>query len=215
VSGSGTEQVARPRRALRIGLTGPIGCGKSTVARWLAARGAFAIDADVIAREVTAPGHEAHERILERWGEAVTAADGTVDRAALARIAFADPAELAALEGIVHPAVRLRILTLMGDADHAGVPVIVVEAIKLVEGGLATICDEVWLVTCPPEVQRERVLARGLPPDDAERRLAAQAGLAERLAPHATRTLDTSGPPEETAALARSMLRSALHLDEA
>ena len=215
MSGSGTDQVARPRRALRIGITGPIGCGKSTVAAWLAARGAYVIDADAEAREVTAPGHEAHDRIIERWGSAVTAPDGSLDRAALARIVFADPEQLAALEAIVHPAVRLRIVTRMGQADHAGVPVIVVEAIKLVEGGLAASCDEVWLVTCPPAIQRERLLARGMAPEDADRRLAAQAGLAARLAPHATRTLDTSGPPEETAATARAMLRAALGLESA
>ncbi len=215
MSGSGTDQVARPRRALRIGLTGPIGCGKSTVASWLRARGAFVIDADTVAREVTAPSHEAHERILERWGDAVTAADGSLDRAALARMVFGDPAELAALESIVHPAVRLRIMTRLGEADHAGVPVIVIEAIKLVEGGLAAICDEVWLVTCPPATQRERMLARGMTPEDADRRLAVQAGLAERLAPEATRILDTSATPEETAAAARAMLRAALGLETA
>jgi dephospho-CoA kinase len=181
-------------RTMRIGLTGPIGCGKSTVAGWLATRGAVVIDADEIAREVTAPGQPAHDTVIDHFGDAVRSADGTLDRAALARIVFADPAALAALEAIVHPAVRPLVLAAIESAVASAAPAVVIEAIKLVEGGLAELCDEVWLVTCDPRVQRERLLARGADPEDADRRMDAQRGLVERLRPAASRILDTTGP---------------------
>ncbi len=180
-------------RTVRIGITGPIGCGKSTVAGWLAARGAVAIDADAEARAVTAPGQPAHAAILERFGDAVRGPDGMLDRAALARLAFGEPAALQDLEAIVQPAVRPRILAAIATAEAAGVPAVVVEAIKLVEGGLAALCDEVWLVACTPEEQRARLAGRGVAADDAARRIRAQADSASRLAPVATRTLDTGG----------------------
>jgi dephospho-CoA kinase len=182
------------RRAVRIGLTGPIGCGKSTVAGWLATRGAVVVDADRIAREVTAPGQVAHDAVIDRFGDTVRAPDGSLDRAALARIVFADPAALAALEAIVHPAVRPLILAAIQTADASAAPAVVIEAIKLVEGGLAELCDDVWLVTCDPHAQRERLLARGADPEDADRRIDAQIGLAERLRSVASRVLDTTGP---------------------
>jgi len=178
---------------VRIGITGPIGCGKSTVAGWLAARGAVRIDADAVARAVVEPGEPALALVFVRFGEAVRAADGTLDRAALARIVFADPDSLDDLEAIVHPAVRPRVLAAIEAAETAGAPAVVVEAIKLVEGGLAALCDETWLVTCTPDEQRARLAGRGVAPDDAARRIAAQADMAMRLAPMVTRLLDTSG----------------------
>ena len=187
------EESAHRPRTVRIGLTGPIGCGKSTVAGWLATRGAEVVDADEIARAVTAPGQPAHDAVLARFGDPVRGPDGSLDRAALARLVFADPAALAELEAIVHPAVRPVILAAIEAGDAAAVPAVVIEAIKLVEGGLAELCDEIWLVTCDPRVQRERLLARGATPDDADRRIDAQAGLVERLRPAATRVLDTTG----------------------
>ena len=87
--------------------------------------------------------------------------DGSLDRTALGRIVFADPAALRDLEAIVHPAVRPRILAAIAAADEADADVVVIEAIKLVEGGLAELCDEVWLVTCEPEAQRERLVGSG------------------------------------------------------
>ena len=186
---------APTQRALRIGLTGPIGCGKSTVAGWLAERGAVVVDADRVAREVSELGGPAYAGIVEAFGPAILTPDGALDRAALARRVFADPAELRRLEAIVHPTVRPRILAAFSEADAAGAPAVVVEAIKLVEGGLAAHCDEVWLVRCGPAAQRVRLAARGVAPDDAERRLAAQGDLEARLAPAATRIVDTDGDP--------------------
>ncbi len=191
---------ARDTRTVRIGITGPIGCGKSQVVRWLADLGVAVVDADQEARAVTGPGHPVHAAILARFGDPVRAADGTLDRAELARLVFEDPDALAALESIVHPAVRPRIMAAMEAAEAAGAPAVAVEAIKLVEGGLADLCDEVWLVTCDPGVQRARLLDRGMPVADAERRMAAQAGLARRISPRATRVLETSGSPETTRA---------------
>ncbi len=195
---------------VRIGITGPIGCGKSQVVRWLAELGVAVVDADEVARAVTAPGHPAHDAVLHRFGPEVRAADGTLDRAALGRIVFADPDALRALEQIVHPAVRPRILAAMEAAEAAGAAAVAIEAIKLVEGGLASLCDEVWLVTCDPAVQRDRLVSRGMPEADADLRMAAQAGLSERLAPAATFVLDSSGSAARTRALVVAALGEAI-----
>ena len=193
-----------------IGLTGPIGCGKSTVAGWLAERGAMIIDADVIAREVVEPGEPALAAIVGAFGAGVRRADGSLDRAALAGIVFADVDARRRLEGIVRPAVRPRIEARIAAARAAGAPIVVLEAIGLVEGGYAPACDEVWLVTCQPDVQRERLLARGLTTQDAERRIGAQqaALLGMRLA--AARVLDTSGSLAEARARVHAALDEAL-----
>ena len=169
--------MARPRGTsaltVHIGLTGPIGCGKSTVASWLGERaGVVVIDADQVARDVLEPGQPALVAVIARFGSGLVGPGGSLDRAALGRIVFADPAALRDLE-----------------------------AIKLVEGGLAALCDEVWLVTCDPAVQRERVVGRGTEPADAERRIAAQGDLTERLRPAATRAIDTSGTLADTRAI--------------
>jgi len=196
---------------IRIGITGPIGCGKSTVAGWLGELGAAVIDADDVAREVTAEGTPAAEAIAAEFGTQILRADGSLDRAALGRIVFADADALARLEGIVHPAVRPVILERMEQAATDGALAVVVEAIKLVEGGLAALCDEVWLVTCDAGEQLERLLARGtIAADDAQARIAAQAGLAERLVPAATRVIDTSGPAAATAKLVEAAWFAAL-----
>lgn len=180
-------------RPVRIGLTGPIGCGKSTVAARLHERGAIVIDADQVAREVTAPGEPALAAIVGRFGAGVLAPDGSLDRAALGRRVFDDPDELRALEAITHPAIRPRLLLALDAAAGTAAPAVVLEAIRLVEGGYADLLDEVWLVTCDDAAQRTRLTERGLAPDEVDRRLARQAGLVDRVRPVATRTLDTSG----------------------
>ena len=180
-----------------IGLTGPIGCGKSTVAGMLAELGGVVIDADALVREVTAPGQPTLEAIHARFGEAVFRPPGLLDRAALAAIVFDDASALRDLEAIVHPAVRVLVEARLEQARRDGEPFVVVEAIKLVEGGLAERCHEVWLIDCPVEVQRQRLALRGMEAADIERRLATQGrDLAERLAPHADRRIDTSGSRE-------------------
>jgi dephospho-CoA kinase len=180
-----------------IGLTGPIGCGKSTVAAMLADLGGTTIDADALVRDVTAPGQAALGAIRERFGADVFEPAGALDRAALARVVFADQAALGDLEAIVHPGVRRLIEERLRQARRDGDPFVVLEAIKLVEGGLAARCHEVWLIDCGVAAQRARLAGRGMDEIDIERRLATQGpDLAERLAPHAHRRIDTSGSME-------------------
>jgi dephospho-CoA kinase len=168
---------------LVIGLTGPIGCGKSTIAAILGELGGTVIDADRLARDVTAHGEPALALIRERFGDVVFASDGTFDRQRMAGLAFSDPVAMADLERIIHPFVRELVNRKLADASAEGVPFVSLEAIKLVEGRLADRCDEVWLVDCSPATRRERLLGRGADPADADRRLAAQGDdLTNRLA---------------------------------
>jgi dephospho-CoA kinase len=180
-------------RTLKIGVTGPIGCGKSTILSWLAARGALVIDADQVARDVTAPGSTVVAEIVKAFGPGVAGPGGGLDRAALAALAFGDSEQMRRLEGITHPVVRQRILATIRDAEAAGAPIVALEAIRLVEAGYPAILDEVWLVVCDSAAQRERLAARGLAPVDASVRIAAQAGLADHARSVVTRVIDTSG----------------------
>jgi dephospho-CoA kinase len=194
-------------RAIRIGITGPIGCGKSTIAGWLGERpGVVVVDADRVARDVLDRGEPALDAVIKRFGTSLLRADGSLDRAALGRLVFADPDALRDLEAIVHPAVRPRILGVIADADAAGARAVIIEAIKLIEGGLASFCDEVWLVTCDREAQRERLEGRGSPAADAKQRIAAQGDIVDRLRATANRTIDTSGSPS----VIRSLVLAAL-----
>ncbi len=195
---------------VRIGLTGPIGCGKSTVAERLRRRGATVIDADRLARDVTAPGQPTLKAIVDRFGAEVLADDGSLDRAALGRRVFDDPVELRALEAITHPAIRPRVMAALEAADTSGTEAVVLEAIRLVEGGYGDVLDEVWLIVCDPDVQRTRLERRGLASDEAERRIERQLGLVERVRPVATRIIDTTGSRAETKARVDAALVAAL-----
>jgi dephospho-CoA kinase len=155
-----------------IGLTGNIASGKSAVAQMLAELGAELIDADAVARDTLAPGTEETAQVVQRFGPDVILADGSIDRPALGRIVFGDPKALADLEAIVHPATRRRILE---QAVSSAAPVVVIEAIKLLEGPLVDHCDAVWVVTAPREVRIDRLIReRGMSPEDAARRVDAQ-----------------------------------------
>lgn len=178
-----------------IGLTGNIGCGKSAVAGMLRRLGADFVDADTIVHELLAAGTPVTAQVVRRFGEAVLKPDGAVDRPALARIVFADPRALRDLERITHPAVRKVI-------DHrlatSTAPVVVIEAIKLLESGLHLLCDQVWVVTCPEETQVERLVAsRGMLREDALRRIRAQPPQAEKVA-RADVVIDNGGDLEQT-----------------
>jgi dephospho-CoA kinase len=204
------DWVTRPDRPFLIGLTGPIGCGKSTVAGILERLGGFRIDADVVARAATDPGEPALSEIGTRFGAGVVTPDGILDRAALARIVFSDASALADLEAIVHPHVRARVRDLLESEAATSAPFVVVEAIKLVEGGLARACDEVWLVACDPATQRERLAGRGADLDDIERRISAQGDVVARLTPAATRVVSTEGTIEELRVRVEEALAEAL-----
>jgi dephospho-CoA kinase len=151
-------------------------------------------------------GEPALDAVIKRFGTSLLRADGSLDRAALGRLVFADPDALRDLEAIVHPAVRPGIIGVIADADAAGARAVIIEAIKLVEGGLAAVCDEVWLVTCDREAQRERLEGRGSPAADAKQRIAAQGDIVDRLRATANRTIDTSGSPS----VIRSLVLAAL-----
>jgi dephospho-CoA kinase len=184
---------------ITIGITGPIGCGKSTVARWLGEQPrVVVIDADHEARLVLAPGTRQVEAVYERFGSSLRRSNGELDRAALGRIVFADEDALTALESIVHPAVRPRILARIDGAAKGAADAVIIEAIKLVEGGLADLCDEVWLVTCDPSSQLTRLVGRGNDEPDAAARIRTQGDIVERLRPRATRVIDTSADSATT-----------------
>lgn len=218
----GAERRADPPRTgsagapLLIGLTGPIGCGKSTVARMLADLGGTIIDADQLARRATEHGAPALSQIRERFGDHVFTPSGSLDRAALADVVFNDSQALADLERIVHPHVRLLVDQHLADAASERVPFAAVEAIKLVEGGLADRCTDVWLVDCQPDTQRKRLAARGLDESDLEQRIAAQGeGLNDRLAAQLdgrvpVRRLSTEGSLDETRERVEDALADAL-----
>jgi len=201
---------------LLIGLTGPIGCGKSTVARMLAELGGTVIDADQLARRATEHGAPSLAAIRVRFGDAVFTPAGSLDRAALADAVFSDPAALRDLEAIVHPAVRRMVDEQLAEAVRERVPFVAIEAIKLVEGGLAERCNEVWLIDCLPATQRNRLRDRGVDESDIERRIAAQGeGLTERLAGQlegrvSVRRLSTESSLEATRAAVEDALAEAL-----
>jgi dephospho-CoA kinase len=165
---------------LRIGLTGGIGSGKSTVAALLAERGALVVDADRIAREVVAPGTPGLAAVAEAFGPDVLTADGALDRPALAAVVFADPAARARLDGIVHPLVRARAAELVAAAPADAV--VVQDVPLLVETGQAGSYDLVLVVEADPGTRVRRLVARGLTEADARARIASQATDAQRRA---------------------------------
>lgn len=180
---------------LLVGLTGGIGSGKSTVARLLAARGAVVLDADVLAREVVEPGTAGFDAVIERFGEAVRSSDGSLDRAALAAIVFADDEARHDLEAIVHPQVRLRI----GEAADAHADtdaVVVVDSPLLIETGAHESFPVVVVVAAPDDARIARLTARGMGAANARARMAAQLPLEEK-ASYADVLLDNGGSEVE------------------
>ncbi len=178
-----------------IGLTGNLGCGKSTVRRFLEELGARGIDADALAHRVLARGTTAYHTVVETFGADLLQPDGEIDRRKLGARVFGHPEALKRLEEITHPAVDALIKELLRANDR---PVVVLEAIKLVESGLAGACDALWVVTCNADQEVQRVVRdRGMRPEDARARLAAQSSTAEKLK-LATVVIDNSGDLENT-----------------
>jgi len=183
---------------LLVGLTGGIGSGKSTVARLLEERGAVILDADVFARDAVRAGTDGFAAVVRRFGDEIVAPDGELDRSRLASIVFVDPAALADLEAIVHPAVRRMIAD--GIQDHLdGDRVVVLVNPLLIEMGTHRDCDVVVVVSASPDTQVPRSVARGMDEADVRARIAAQLPIDDR-ARMADVLLDNEGTLEELAA---------------
>jgi dephospho-CoA kinase len=159
---------------LTIGLTGGIASGKSTVAQLLARRGARVVDADRVAHETYAPGTPGFNAVVAAFGPDIAGSNGAIDRRALGRIVFEDPAALERLTDIVWPLIRARVEALRDEALAADTPAFVVEAVALREAGWNDLFDTIWLVRSPKPAVRDRLLARGLTAGEAEARLVAQ-----------------------------------------
>ena len=170
---------------LRVGLTGGIGCGKSTVAAMMSELGCHVLNADRMAHALIAPGEPAYDEIRRQFGPNVLAADGSIDRARLAAVVFADAAKLASLNAIVHPLVLRELdreLERLSRIDPHGVAVI--EAALLIESGYNQRLDRLVLVACTREQQLERLtnpaFGRAMSREQAEKRIAAQMPLEEK-----------------------------------
>jgi dephospho-CoA kinase len=180
---------------LRVGLTGGIGSGKSEVSRRLAAHGAVVLDADVAARQVVAPGTPGLAQVADAFGPGVLRPDGALDRDRLGAVVFGDPALRAKLNAIIHPLVAEWMRAAEGAAVDAarGDLIIVHDVPLLAEARRAGDYDLVIVVDAPPELQLERLVSqRGMAPDQARARMAAQASRDQRLAV-ADVVIDNSG----------------------
>ena len=181
-----------------IGLTGGIACGKSTVSTELRALGAAIIDADALAHELSQPRQPIYNAYVECFGREIVAADGTLDRAAVARRVFADPAVRAEVEAIAHPIIRSAAEERLRAARDENKRAAVLDVPLLFEAGWDALADETWVVALPREEQLARLLARDKAMDagEARARIAAQMPLAEKCA-RADVVIDNSGTVEE------------------
>lgn len=192
---------------LKVGLTGNIAAGKSSVARVWRELGATVIDADELARRAVEPGTPALARIVDRWGPRVLAPDGSLDRAALRAIVFADEGERRALEAITHPAVAA-----LREEEHQlararGDRLVVSDVPLLFEVGMEGEFDRLVLVDAPAEIRRERIVRdRGLSPEEADRMIAAQMPAAEKRA-RADLVIENAGTSDELRAAAEKVWR--------
>ena len=180
---------------LRVGLTGGIASGKTTVAKIFAELGAGVVDTDRVAREVVAPGEPGLAAVREAFGPGVISGSGELDRRALRALVFANPAERRRLEAILHPLIRGRTLEQL---DQLDAPYALVVVPLLFETGFEALVDRVAVVDCPRGVQLERLLARdGIDKAEAEATLGAQTDRETRLA-RADDVIDNSGDRERT-----------------
>lgn len=184
-------------RRMIIGLTGNIATGKSAVMRLAAERGALTIDADRVVHELLDGDAAIRAAVVDAFGPDVRRTDGRIDRAALGRVVFGDAEKLRALEGILHPAVRAEIARRVASAEA---PVVMIEAIKLLEGPLAAVCDRIWVTSCARATQMARLqVCRGMDEAAAAARIDAQSPPEEKIA-RADVVIHTDGPMSETEA---------------
>ena len=177
-----------------IGLTGNIAMGKSAVRKLLEHFGAYTIDADGLAHQTMAPGAPAYLPVIETFGRWVLDQEGKIDRSKLGAVVFSHPEALARLEAITHPLVGQGIDTLISRAKQ---PIIVIEAIKLLEGKLADKVDTIWVVDCAPELQLRRLIEkRGMSEQEARKRIEGQNSQRDKLA-RANVVITNNGTPQE------------------
>jgi dephospho-CoA kinase len=199
------------RRFLLVGLTGGIATGKSTVSAMFRHLGARVIDADLLAREVVAPGQPPYAEIVKEFGPEVLQEDGHLDRKKLGAIVFADPARRRRLEAITHPAIRRRqerLLAALEEEEYGGI--VIWDAALLIEAGNHRSMDRVVVVVADEATQIVRLMERdAIPEEEARRRIASQMPIAEkaRLADH---VIDNSGPRARTEARVREVHRALL-----
>lgn len=192
---------------LKIGLTGNIASGKSTVAEVWRRLGAHIVDADELARQAVAPGSPGLSRVVERWGEEILDASGALDRAALREIVFRDPHARAELEAVVHPQVGALRDRAFSEAAAAGERVIVADIPLLFEVGLEKDFDIVVLVDAPVAIRRQRILEnRGIAPEEADRMIAAQMP-SEQKRPRAHHVIDNDASLDALTARAEEVWR--------
>jgi len=193
-----------------FGLTGNIGSGKSTVAAMFRRAGIPGLDADRIAREVTAPGGRAHEAVVREFGREILLPDGSIDRRKLADIVFADPSRRARLEALTHPAILDAMRSALDKLSHEGHAAAIVEAALIHESGAKGLFDAVIAVRCDEATQLRRLLARGgMSSEQALARLRAQMD-AEKKAGRSDYVIDNSGGVEETRAQVERLARALL-----
>jgi dephospho-CoA kinase len=185
----------KKRRPFVIGVTGDIACGKSAVLAMLDDLGAETIDADLIYHQLIEPGTPLWSELKRHFGEKIIAVDGTIDRRVLSSIVFSNAAELAEVDRITHPAVVEAVKGVINASESA---IVAVDAVKLVESGMAGYCDQVWLVVCSSETQIERLISRnGIRREDALRRIASLGNRAF-LNDHADVVIENNGTHAET-----------------
>ena len=162
-----------------IGLTGNIATGKSVVRKMLEHLGSYGIDADALSHRATSKGAPGYQQVVDTFGRWILDKDGQIDRAKLGRLVFADPDALKTLEGIIHPLVRDAIDILVRRSKQK---VIVIEAIKLLEGELHTYCDTIWVTDAPENLQFQRLVQqRKMPSEAARERISAQGAQEDKL----------------------------------
>ncbi len=201
-------------KTLRIGLTGGIASGKSTVSDFLAQLGAAIIDTDKIAREVVQPGSAALQVINERYGEGILNEDGSLRRDRLGEIVFASPAEKQWLESLLHPLIQARAAELAQIAKEKGVPAVVFDVPLLFESGWNEPVDAIWTVYVSPVVQLSRLKLRdGFSDEEATARLDAQWPIADK-AKRADVVINNEGTPAETRRQVEAAWRALRGLDQ-
>ncbi len=180
-----------------IGITGNIACGKTVVGHMLLELGAERyIDADAIVHELYQSGQSIAVKVAEAFGPAVVALDGSIDRKALGALVFQDAEAMRRLEAIVHPAVGQALANELASVSSSSI--VIIDAVKLLEGGSGALCQSKWMVVCPEEQELVRLLARNhLSEEEAWARIRAQASVADRL-PLVDEVIDNSGSLEET-----------------